>query len=135
MKLYLPLFFILILFSCNALKPENEVIGLDGHRWVLTAIKHKPVVTNKNAFLEFSKKQEVSGKAFCNSIKGDFTLMGKDQLTFEGLISTKMYCDGVMDLENEMVSSLENVKRYEIKNRMLYLYNSDNVLLTFKKGD
>ena len=135
MRLFFLLCLSLIIASCHVLKPESEIIKLDGTKWVLTAIKHKPVGSNKNAFLEFSPKLEVKGKAFCNSISGDYELMGKDQLTFQELVTTKMFCDGVMDQENEMITSLQNVKRYQIKNQMLYLYNSDDVLLTFKKDD
>lgn len=59
--------------------------------------------------------------------------MGKDQLTFSDLVSTKMYCEGVMNLENEMITNLQNVKRYSIKNGMLYLHSTDGLLLAFKK--
>ena len=133
MKLQLLIFLIFTFSACNALQPQNEVIELDGQHWQLTSIRHKPVPSSANAYLEFSKKSEVKGKAFCNSITGEYELMGKDQLTFGSLTSTKMYCEGVMNLENEMITNMENVKRYEIKNNMLYLYNSDEVLLAFKK--
>jgi len=132
MKIYLILISIIIA-SCNAIKPETEVIKLDGTKWALTAIKHKPVSNNQNAYLEFDSKLNVKGKVFCNSVSGGYELMGKDQLTFDKLASTKMYCEGVMDQENEMITNMENVKRYQIKNQMLFLYNSDEVLLTFKR--
>lgn len=135
MRLSFLLFLSLIIASCHALKPESEVVKLEGTKWVLASIKHKPVSANKSAFLEFSSKMKVKGKAFCNSISGDYELMGKDQLTFHEMVSTKMYCEGVMDQENEMITNMENVKRYQIKNQMLYLYNSDDVLLAFKKED
>lgn len=125
--------FLVVLSSCNALRPETDLVKLDGQRWKLSSIGHKNVDSDK-AYLEFDGKDlEVSGKTFCNSIKGDYERMGDNQLTFQELVSTKMYCEGVMDLENQMVISLRSVKRFEIRNSMLYLYDSDKVLLTFKK--
>ena len=59
--------------------------------------------------------------------------MGDNQLVFQEITSTKMYCEGVMDLENKMITNLQNTKRFEIKNGMLYLLNSDEVILSFKK--
>lgn len=119
--------------SCNAIQPQQAPLKLDGQRWTLTAINHKPISSNGRAYLEFEDNLDVKGKAFCNSISGGYELMGKDQLTFQEMVSTKMFCDGVMNLENEMMTNLQNVRRYEIKNGMLYLYGSDAILLTFKK--
>ena len=135
MKIFILSILTVISFAgCNAIKPENNPLGLDGPEWKLTAINHKPVVVNGRAYLKFDGKDlEVRGKAFCNTITADYERMGDNQLTFQEITSTKMYCEGVMDLENQMVTNLRNVKRFEIKNRMLYLSDSDNVLLTFKK--
>jgi heat shock protein HslJ len=119
--------------SCTAIKPESDVIKLDGQHWRLSAINHKLINANDNAFLEFNDKLKVNGKAFCNSVSTDYELMGKNQLRFGTIVSTKMYCEGVMNLENEMITNMQNVRRYEIKNGMLYLYSSDAVLLTFKR--
>ena len=126
---------VIVFFSaCNALRPENVPLKLDGPEWKLTAINHKVVSPVGRAYLVFDGEDlEVNGKAFCNSISADYERMGDDQITFQEITSTKMYCDGVMDLENQMVTNLRNVKRFEIRNGMLYLSDSDNVLLTFKK--
>ena len=110
------------------------MLKLDGQHWELTAINQRPVNSGGKAYLEFDEKDlKVKGKAFCNSVSGDYELMGKDQLTFQEVVSTKMFCDGLMDQENQMVTNLQNVRRYEIKNGMLYLYSTDQLLLTFKK--
>ena len=126
---------VIVFFSaCNALRPENVPLKLDGPEWKLTAINHKVVSPVGRAYLVFDGEDlEVNGKAFCNSISADYERMGDDQITFQEITSTKMYCDGVMDLENQMVTNLRNVKRFEIRNGMLYLSDSDKVLLTFKK--
>ena len=135
MKNFLLFILAIVFFSaCNALRPENVPFKLDGPEWKLTAINHKVVSPAGRAYLVFDGEDlEVKGKAFCNSINADYERMGDNQLTFQEIVSTKMYCDGVMDLESQMITNLRNVKRFEIRNGMLYLSDSDNVLLTFKK--
>lgn len=125
------LFFAITLAGCNILQPESSPLKLEGQEWKLVSIDHKKI-TSDRAFLVFDGGK-VHGKAFCNSINSGYELMGDNQLTFDPFISTKMYCDGVMDLESQMITNLQNVKRYEIKNRMLYLSDSDKMILTFKK--
>jgi heat shock protein HslJ len=120
--------------GCNAIKPENSPLKLEGVEWKLIAINHKAIVPDGRAYLKFNdKKLEVKGKAFCNTITADYGRMGDNQLTFEDITSTKTYCEGVMDLENQMITNLRNIKLFEIRNGMLYLKDSDDVLLTFKK--
>lgn len=127
--LILPLAFTLA--GCNILQPESAPIKLEGQEWKLVSIDHKKITSDK-AFLVFDDGK-VKGKAFCNSINSEYELMGDNQLTFDAFVSTKMYCEGVMDLESQMVTNLQNVKRYEIKNRILYLSDSDKPILTFKR--
>lgn len=120
--------------SCSIFKGGNDLVKLEGTTWTLTAIEGKPVDGDSRAFLKFNDKEtRVSGKAFCNSVSGEYERIAEDQLTFGALVSTKMYCEGVMDLENQMVTNLQNVRRFEIKSGMLYLYSTDLLLLTFKK--
>ena len=135
MKAIIPVILMAITFSgCNVLKPQHEIITLGDIEWKLIAIEHKSVVAKGRAFLKFDEEdRETQGKAFCNSISAEYERMGDNQITFDEVISTKMYCDGVMDLENQMVTNLKNVKKFEIRNGMLYLSDSDKVLLTFKK--
>jgi heat shock protein HslJ len=133
-QLILSISALLLFASCQAIKPENTPLKLDGPEWQLTAINHKAIAANGRAYLKFDGKDlEVKGKAFCNTITADYGRMGDNQLTFEDITSTKLFCEGVMDLENQMITNLRNVKRFEIRNGMLYLSDSDNVLLTFKK--
>lgn len=123
-----------ILSGCNAIKPEKAPVNIAGPEWQLTAIEHRVVTADGRAYLKFDGEDlEVAGKAFCNSIKADYERMGDNQITFQEITSTKMFCEGIMNLEEQMISNLRKVKRFEIRNGLLYLSDSDNVLLTFKK--
>lgn len=124
---------ILSFSGCNAILPASDLVKLDGNDWKLTAINHKVISDKGIANIKF-EDGEASGKAFCNTFSTDYELMGDTQLTFDPIKSTKMYCEGIMDLENQMVTNLQNVKHYKIKNGKLYLLSStQEVLLAFKK--
>ena len=49
------------------------------------------------------------------------------------MLITKMFCDGLMDKENQILGNLQKVNRFEIRYGLLYLYNSNDLLLTYKK--
>jgi heat shock protein HslJ len=135
MKISLLSILVVVMFArCNAIKPQTSPLNINGPEWKLTAIEHKVIGSDGRAYLQFDGKElEVKGKAFCNTIKADYERMGDDQITFQDIVTTKMYCEGVMALENQMITNLRNVKRFEIRNGMLYLSDSDKILLTFKK--
>ena len=133
-KIILSIFTLALFAGCDAIKPQNGIVKLGSHTWRLSSIEHKAVTAKGVAYLEFDEEErEIEGKAFCNSISAEYERMGDDQITFQEVTSTKMFCDGVMDLESQMISSLKNVRRFEIRNGILYLSDSDKVLLTFKK--
>ncbi|MDB5120920.1 MAG: hypothetical protein JWN56_2138 [Sphingobacteriales bacterium] len=123
----------LALTSCKVLKSETDSPKLNNTKWSLHSIKERPVKLGDNAYLNFEDKDNrIAGKAACNSFFGEYSTI-KQTIKFEGIGSTKMYCEGLMDEENEILTALNSTRRYEIKADMLYLYSSDQLLLTFKR--
>lgn len=132
MKLYL-LLCIVSLSACTAVQPTSDLPKLGESTWKLIAIAHRPVNFGDRAFLKFDEKEnKISGKAVCNSFFSDYEMIGQ-KITFPAIGSTKMYCEGIMDDENRIITALQNVKRYEVKSDFLYFYASDALLLTFKR--
>jgi heat shock protein HslJ len=123
-----------VLFSsCEVLKSETDSPKLVNTKWVLLSIKDRPVKLSDKAYLNFEEKDNrIAGKAACNSFFGEYTIV-KQTIKFEGVGSTKMFCDGLMDEENEIMTAIANTRRYEIKANMLYLYSTDQLLLIFKR--
>jgi heat shock protein HslJ len=123
-----------VLFSsCEVLKSETDSPKLGNTKWVLLSIKDRPVKLSDKAYLNFEEKDNrIAGKAACNSFFGEYTIV-KQTIKFEGVGSTKMFCDGLMDEENEIMTAIGNTRRYEIKANMLYLYSTDQLLLIFKR--
>lgn len=86
---------------------------------------------NTSAFIRFDKiKQSAGGNGSCNSFGSNATV-SHGKVSFKGLFSTKMYCEGVQDIENSFFRNLEKVNRFEIKNDSLYLYDGKKLLLNF----
>jgi heat shock protein HslJ len=125
---------LVILSSCRAMTGSSDDIKLEGTNWQLIAMDKKPSDLGDRATIMFNEKDmKIAGKAACNSIFGGYEL-NRNNISFTGIGSTKMFCDGMMDKENQIVTNLQKIKKFEIKYGLLYLYGSDNeLLLTYKK--
>ncbi len=124
---------IVFLSSCKALEPDADLPKLGESVWKLTAINQKPASYGDAAFIKFDEKEnKISGKAVCNSIFSDYEMI-KQKVTFTEIGSTKMYCEGKMDDENQIITNLQKTTRYEVKADFLYLYAGEILVLTFKR--
>jgi heat shock protein HslJ len=133
-KYLLLLLISITLFSCAALDQDGDRPVLGGIKWTLSAIEGKSYSLGDKAVIEFdTKENSVKGKAACNGFSAEYEPLTDNRITFSEITSTKMYCEGVMDIENQMLTNLSKVKRYEIKAGKLYLFGDDHLLLTFKK--
>ena len=132
MKIYL-LLCLFALASCNAVQHTADIPMLGESNWKLVAIEQKPVNFGDRAFLKFDeKKNKVSGKAVCNSFSSDYEMAGQ-KITFSGINSTEMYCEGIMDDENQIITQLQKFNRYEVKSDKLYFFAEEKLVLTFKR--
>jgi len=52
-------------------------------------------------------------------------------ISFKNIFSTKMYCEGVQQIEDAFFKQLKNINRFEMKNKVLLLYDDKVVLLEF----
>ena len=69
----------------------GEAATLLQGEWRVQRINDEPVTVMPRATLNFGLDGRVSGKAFCNTFSGGYTLTGEG-LTFEGLAATMMAC-------------------------------------------
>ena len=132
MKLY-SILCVLFLASCHVVQPTADLPKLGESNWKLVAIEQKPVSYGDRAYLQFDEKEnKISGKAACNTFTSDYEMAGQ-KIAFKGISSTKMYCEGIMDDENQIMTQLQKISRYEVKSDKLYFYDEGKVLLTFKR--
>ncbi len=130
---YLLFLSVCFLSGCSALKPGSDIPKLGESVWNLTAIAQKPVNFDDRAFINFDEKEnKASGKALCNSFFAEYEMI-RNMISFSGIGSTKMYCEGMMDEENQIISALQKTNRYEVKADFLYLYAHEKLVLTFKR--
>lgn len=124
---------LLVLSGCRAFNEGSDQPQLADVQWQLIALNQKTSDLGSKAFIRFNNKDlKITGRAACNSIFADYEITG-NKISFAGIGSTKMYCEGLMDQENQIITNLEKVRRFEIKYGLLYLYGSDDLLLTYKK--
>lgn len=136
MKIFQLFFAAIVIFaaSCKVLNSatDRQVLGENTH-WALTSIANKPNDI-ESAYLKFdTKDHKVSGKAACNGFSAAYELFTDNRIVFSEITSTKMYCEGLMDEENAILTNLQHVKRYEIKADRLYFYGDEGLLLTYKR--
>ena len=125
-------FCLFMIYACQVLKESADNPNLEGSIWKLVAINEKPYIrANNTAFIKFDD-DKITGKAGCNTFGGGIEQI-RNQIAFEEIITTKMFCEGLMDEENNILSNLQKVKRYEVKADMLYLYDLDRLLLTYRR--
>jgi heat shock protein HslJ len=132
MKPYI-LVWLLALTACTAIRSTSDLPKLGESVWNLSSIEQRPVNFKDRAFIKFDENEsKVSGKAVCNSYFSAYEMIG-NKITFGSVGSTKMYCEGMMDEENQIISNLQKVTRYEVKSDFLYMYAGDSLVLTFKR--
>jgi heat shock protein HslJ len=128
---------LIFLSACRTFNESGDQPKLDGTRWQLLAMNQKAMDLGDKAFITFDDQtRKMTGKAACNSIFADYEVSGGNKIHFGNIGSTKMYCEGLMDQENQIVTDLSKVQHFEIKYGLLYMHGSDNeLLLTYKKVD
>ena len=82
------------------------LLELHGTAVNLDSVKAQP-------FLEFSADGRLSGMAGCNGMFGVFEA-GSEDLKFDGLGTTKMFCPTGMDTEGRLLEALDCTRRYSV---------------------
>ena len=119
--------------GCSIMNQKADVANLGDTPWKLISINQNPISLGDAAILTFDEKEsKVSGTAACNSFNAGYEMI-KMTIKFESVITTKKYCEGKMDEENQIITNLQNVTRYDVKADKLYFYGKDQLLLTYKR--
>ena len=104
--------------------------------WRLTQLAEEPVVTPANGrdvqfTLDYSNRK-IAGDAGCNRFFGRYEMNG-DAIRFSDIGSTKMFCDGRMDVEQGFLAMLGEAASWKISDKTLQLFDaSGKALATFK---
>ena len=123
---------LLLISQCAPPRLENTVwtlIELDGEA-IETPVSAKQVYIQLKGNNE---EQNLSGFAGCNSMGGRYSTPGDNAILFEP-VSTRMFCEDTMELENAFIKMLTEAGRYQIVGRQLLLYQGDLLLGKFRAG-
>ena len=137
-KVLLSLGIVLLCFSCGTTK--NAALEKQAllQNWILqTEAGTDQMGCNVNKPLNISfKEKEVNGYSGCNTFFGPYKLGKKHQIRFGNLASTMMACVGqdCGKIEVGVIRNLAMVNKYKITQDHLYLYQDNELLLTYRKA-
>lgn len=115
-----------LLSACSggAASPEGE--------WILVsygdAANPTPALPDVETSLSFGADGQFGGTVGCNSFGGGYTVNG-DAITFEGIVSTLMFCEGIADQESAVLGMLsDKTVRFSITGNQMTLTSEDGAL-------
>ena len=112
----------------NAAQNQPNFFGTE---WKLTKIEGQ-VVKNMKSFIRFdNQKNSAGGNGGCNAFGGNMTKAG-NKIKISQIISTKMFCEDLQEVENKFFANLDRVTEYEIKDEKLFLMANKTVILEFE---
>ena len=101
--------------------------------WKLTEAGGKPVETpaqGREVHMILTSENNIKGFAGCNGLGGDYTEDG-DKVDFNTM-TTRMFCELQMDVENRLTQALTEADRYLINGKTLELYKGEVLLARFE---
>jgi len=127
---------VVLMVQCKSSKTttmNTPAATLENTYWKLAEMNGQPVITPQDAkevHMVLGPEQRVKGFAGCNSIGGNYTLNGTS-IKFT-TISTKMFCQDRMDVENFLLNTLTKANTFKINGETLELYEGNTLLTTFR---
>jgi len=111
--------------------------GLTGTYWQLSEIDGMAVTQQDEqemVYLLFNADKSLSGYGGCNRINGTYLIKG-DVFLFNRGDMTRMACRGDMDIENRLLTILDEAETYRIEGTMLTLLDqNEKVRARFQAG-
>lgn len=124
----------LLIASCNnTMKTAGGNTQLEGTSWKLTglsSITGELPKTAKEVTMRLDTGR-VFGSGGCNRYFGSYSLNGSS-LKFNGVASTKMFCQGAMEVEDGLMQSINNTDGYYVRGKWLTLLKGTDTLAHFE---
>jgi putative lipoprotein len=103
--------------------------ALQGSSWLAEDIQGGGVIDNAQSTLAIAAGGTVTGSGGCNRLFGAAIIAG-DQLTFEGIGSTRMACaPAVMDQERKFLDALTATRTFRLDGPYLKFYAGSGAVL------
>ena len=132
--------FVLLLISCRPSNQLGVLVGatserpLEGTVWLLFELHEKEIGMAENEkpiFVVYeTTENKVRGFAGCNSFMGSFT---HERSTLSAtLASTRMFCEGKMEVETEFMKVLNTPTKYHMEENHLFLKIDGKTVAKFR---
>lgn len=124
----------LLVTACSrSMSPTGNNHSLEGNSWKLTRLSNLSGELPKTA-KEVTMRLDsgrVSGNGGCNRYFGSYSLNGSS-VKFNGVASTKMFCQGAMEVEDGLMQTINNTDGYYIRGKWLALLKGADTLAHFE---
>lgn len=124
------------LTRAQAFKAQSPA-PLENTRWTLISVQGKKVerTSPRAAFIQLDPaSHRLTGSGGCNQLTGGYQLEG-NHLRLTGTARTMMACAGGMDVENQLVKALEDVRQWKLSGEALELLDGNgDVVARFSAG-
>lgn len=122
------IYFLLIALVISISACTGSSISLEGE-WTLVsygnASNPTSALPNVETSIKFDANNQIGGTVGCNSFGGEYKL-NSNQVTFSGIFSTLMFCEGTMDQETVFLNILsEQTLNFELNGSQLTLTTQD----------
>jgi heat shock protein HslJ len=133
------LIFLILFASCRPSNQIGEMVGsiqqrsLEDTVWIAVELAGKPVVASNDKapfFKLLVADHKVHGFGGCNTLNGSYIKEG-NKLSAQ-LITTRMFCEGKMDMEQALINALNTSVKYDIIQDVLTLKYEGKVVAIFK---
>ncbi len=139
------LFILCVLFISCASNKENENIDNTGStyleplklqgNYLLKEINAEDISSEKIVFKFDTIQKTVTGNAGCNRFSSTFEL-SEEQIKFSDPVSTKMFCEGKMEMEQKVINILPTISEVNrIKEQVVFYSANNERVLTIQKQD
>ncbi len=124
---------LLLSFSMPATHKQADK-PLFGTKWILQSVhdgQHDFTPAGSSAFIRLDAvKNSAGGKGGCNSFGSTVKVEG-DKISFSELFSTKMFCEGIQQIEDAYFNALSKATRYHISGDKLVIFQDGQEVLVF----
>ncbi len=108
----------------NGIRIQGQLHG----DYLVSELRGKNVNSGDIFFRFDSIKREVAGNTGCNRFNSVYRHT-ESMITFQPAVSTKMYCEGKMEREKEVIEILPEISEIIRRNEEILLISADNELL------
>lgn len=140
MKALIPLLMLLstlTFLQCKSAKSSTKPnASLENTYWKLAEMNGMPVVTPDDSrevhfiLTKTNNQNQMKGFAGCNTLAGSYKA-DNHSITFT-TITTRMFCDGKMEVEDFLTKTLSAATSYKINGDVLELHQGETFLAKFE---